>query len=198
MTFVTDPKDALVVVTDKYGDRVWPFSDPTWKLQTGDNYTWTATKKGYIGKQDSFRVTSDTVSINLTKASANNKIDTSITAEWGNFRKGDDELGLTDAKTPYNPEDVELLWAAKYLSLIHISGKIAEADAEKTELAYDFDVNLSSKVDINDAQLTYDMYNAKYEDFDTVSMHKFLDADVTGDGKLTVEDATAVVNSFIK
>lgn len=114
VTFVTDPKDALVVVTDKYGDRVWPFSDHTWKLQTGDNYTWTATKKGYIGKQDSFRVTSDTVSINLTKASANNKIDTSITAEWGNFRKGDDELGLTDAKTPYNPEDVELLWAAKY------------------------------------------------------------------------------------
>ena len=77
------------------------------------------------------------------------------------------------------------------------AGKIAEADAEKTELAYDFDVNLSSKVDINDAQLTYDMYNAKYEDFDTVSMHKFLEADVTGDGKLTVEDATAVVNSFI-
>jgi hypothetical protein len=114
VTFVTDPKDALVVVTDKYGDRVWPFSDHTWKLQTGDNYTWTATKKGYIGKQDSFRVTSDTVSINLTKASANNKIDTSITAEWGNFRKGDDELGLTDAKTPYNPDDVELLWAAKY------------------------------------------------------------------------------------
>ena len=114
VTFVTDPKDALVVVIDKYGDRVWPFSDHTWKLQTGDNYTWTATKKGYIGKQDSFRVTSDTVSINLTKASANNKIDTSITAEWGNFRKGDDELGLTDAKTPYNPDDVELLWAAKY------------------------------------------------------------------------------------
>ena len=78
------------------------------------------------------------------------------------------------------------------------AGKIAEADAEKTELAYDFDVNLSGQVDINDAQLTYDMYNAKYEDFDTVSMHKFLEADVTGDGKLTVADATAVVNSFIK
>ena len=77
------------------------------------------------------------------------------------------------------------------------AGKIAEADAEKTELAYNFDVNLSGKVDINDAQLTYDMYNAKYEDFDTVSMHKFLEADVTGDGKLTVGDATAVVNSFI-
>lgn len=78
------------------------------------------------------------------------------------------------------------------------AGKIAEASATKTDLAYDFDVNRSGQVDINDAQLTYDMYNAKYEDFDTVSMHKFLDADVTGDGKLTVEDATAVVNSFIK
>ena len=78
------------------------------------------------------------------------------------------------------------------------AGKIAEASATKTDLAYDFDVNRSGQVDINDAQLTYDMYNAKYEDFDTVSMHKFLDADVTGDGKLIVEDATAVVNSFIK
>lgn len=114
VTFVTDPKDALVVVTDKYGDRVWPVSDHTWKLQTGGYYTWTATKKGYIGQQNSFQVTSDTVSINLTKASANDKIDTSITAEWGNFRKGDDELGLTDAKTPFNPDDAELLWAVKY------------------------------------------------------------------------------------
>ena len=52
----------------------------------------------------------------------------------------------------------------------------------QTELAYNFDVNLSGQVDINDAQLTYDMYNAKYEDFDTVSMHRFLEADVNGDG----------------
>ena len=78
------------------------------------------------------------------------------------------------------------------------AGKIAEADAEKTELAYNFDVNLSGQVDINDAQLTYDMYNAKYEDFDTVSMHKFLEADVNGDGIVNVQDSTAVVTEILK
>ena len=129
-----------------------------------------------------------------------------------------DEVSLPDSvcvspvpEFPVSPV-LSLFWSEKYnaYSFLVVStnteeqmkteaaGKIAEASATKTELAYDFDVNLSGKVDINDAQLTYDMYNAKYEDFDTVSMHKFLDADVTGDGKLTVEDATAVVNSFIK
>lgn len=68
----------------------------------------------------------------------------------------------------------------------------------KTDLAYDFDVNRSGQVDINDAQLVYGMYNAKYENFDSVSMRKFLEADVTADGTVTVEDAAAVVNSFIK
>ena len=78
------------------------------------------------------------------------------------------------------------------------AGKIAEASATKTDLAYDFDVNRSGQVDINDAQLVYGMYNAKYENFDSVSMRKFLEADVTADGTVTVEDAAAVVNSFIK
>ena len=30
------------------------------------------------------------------------------------FRNGDDELGITTSKTPYNPDDAELLWAVKY------------------------------------------------------------------------------------
>ncbi len=77
------------------------------------------------------------------------------------------------------------------------ASKIAEVSAEKVELAYDFDVNRSNLVDINDAQLVYDMYNAKYSDFDNVSMRKFLEADVNGSKTVTVEDATAVVNHFM-
>ena len=42
------------------------------------------------------------------------------------------------------------------------------------------------------------MYNAKYEDFDTVSMHKFLEADVNGDGIVNVQDSTAVVTEILK
>ena len=58
-------------------------------------------------------------------------------------------------------------------------------------------MNRSNLVDINDAQLVYDMYNAKYSDFDNVSMRKFLEADVNGSKTVTVEDATAVVNHFM-
>ena len=71
--------------------------------------------------------------------------------------------------------------------------KVAEGTAAGT-VDYSGDVNGTKVVDVNDAQLTYDMYNAKYESFDAVSMLKFLNADVNGDKKVNVTDATAIVN----
>ncbi len=50
--------------------------------------------------------------------------------------------------------------------------------------------------DANDAQLIYDLYNARYDSFTAVTMEKCLRADVNGDGVLTVEDAAAVVSSI--
>lgn len=77
---------------------------------------------------------------------------------------------------------------------------VVEDDAaEVTEVAYDMDVNQSTgDADINDAQLTYDMYTAKYESFDTVSMDKFLEADVNADKEVDVVDSAAVVNAILK
>ena len=67
-----------------------------------------------------------------------------------------------------------------------------------TRVSYDRDVNQTGAVDINDAQLTYDMYQAKkYSGFEVVSMEKFLEADVNGDGLVNVEDARAVVAEII-
>lgn len=75
----------------------------------------------------------------------------------------------------------------------------AAEDALATNISYDFDVNQTGAVDINDAQLTYDMYQAKlYADFDTVSMDKFLEADTNGDAVVNVEDAAAVVAQLLK
>lgn len=66
--------------------------------------------------------------------------------------------------------------------------------AVATTVAYDKDVNQTNAVDINDAQLTYDMYQAKaYEDFTNVTMDKFLEADVNGDKTVNTEDAAAIV-----
>ena len=71
--------------------------------------------------------------------------------------------------------------------------KVAEGTAAGT-VDYSGDVNGTKVIDVNDAQLTYDMYNAKYESFDAVSMLKFLNADVSGDKTVNVSDATAIVN----
>ena len=74
--------------------------------------------------------------------------------------------------------------------------KIQESGSPKVTLAYDGDVNGTGKLDINDAQLVYNMYNAMYEDFDTVYVKKFLEADMNGDGTVNVSDAAAVVKAL--
>ena len=76
--------------------------------------------------------------------------------------------------------------------------KVAEATADKTDVTYDFDVNETTMVDVNDAQLVYNMYNAKYASFDEVAMVRFLKADCNGDKVLNVLDANAVIAEIMK
>ena len=58
------------------------------------------------------------------------------------------------------------------------------------------DVNMTGHVDVNDAQLVYDMYNGKYPDFTKIDMQRFLNADVVPDKKITVADVAAVVSGI--
>ena len=75
-----------------------------------------------------------------------------------------------------------------------VKAKIAVSDGVKQVIEKpDYDVNNTGLVDINDAQLVYDMYNGKYENFDKISMMKFLNADVNMDKKVSVKDAAGVV-----
>lgn len=71
--------------------------------------------------------------------------------------------------------------------------KVTQISATSDSVSNNGDVNGTAVVDINDAQLTYDMYNAKYTDFATVSMVKFLRADMNGSKNLNTEDAVAIV-----
>lgn len=50
------------------------------------------------------------------------------------------------------------------------------------------DVDGNGKVNWNDAQLVRDLYNAKYDTFDDLSMEKFLLADVNADRKVDIRD----------
>lgn len=59
-----------------------------------------------------------------------------------------------------------------------------------------FDVNRTGKVDVNDAQLVYDMYNGTQSDFTKVSVEKFLRADVNATKVVDHTDAVAIVNQF--
>ena len=70
---------------------------------------------------------------------------------------------------------------------------IMQASATAEEVKQSYDVNETGLVDINDAQLTYDIYSGKYTDFEKVSVRKFLRADVTLDKAVNSTDAVAVV-----
>lgn len=102
-----------------------------------------------------------------------------------------------------------MFWSEKYKAYAYLvisnteltkaeaAKKVTQASAAKTELAYDGDVNLTGTVDVNDAQLVWNMYNAKYTDFNTVSMRKFLESDLNGDHELTTADAAAVISKLL-
>lgn len=72
-------------------------------------------------------------------------------------------------------------------------GKITEVDGTAQTFNVNGDVNGTGLVDINDAQLVYNIYNAKYDSFDTTTMKMFLAADMNKDKTVSSLDAAAVV-----
>lgn len=77
------------------------------------------------------------------------------------------------------------------------AAKVAISAADNVvTITLDFDVNMTGKVDVNDAQLVYDMYNGTYSDFTKVSVEKFLRADVNATKVVDHTDAVAIVNQF--
>jgi len=106
-------------------------------------------------------------------------------------------------------DGMSMYWSEKYDAYAYLVVSADGLEAVKTEAAqkvtvaegtsagtvdYSGDVNGTKLIDVNDAQLTYDMYNAKYDSFDAVSMLKFLNADVNGDKTINTQDAAAIVN----
>ena len=112
--FTVDPADAKVTVWDTNKDRIAP-TDGKYSVMADAEYTYLVQSDGYVSQKSSFKFSeSSTIDITLAVATENPNLDKSITAEWGNFRNGDNNLGITNAKTPYAPEDTELLWAVKH------------------------------------------------------------------------------------
>lgn len=113
---------------------------------------------------------------------------------------------LTDSVYLYNGS--KMIWSEAYdaYCCLVISATEPEVTGETLTLASGTvetlnsgnDVNRTGKVDANDAQLVYDLYNKKYTDFSRVSMEKFLLADTNHDRAVTVTDTVAIVNEIVR
>lgn len=83
-------------------------------LIDGKEYTYTATKKGFVGKAGSFTAGNNgEIDLTLTKAGINDSIMPGINSSWSNFRGNDDNNGLTEALLPTEYTNSQLYWATK-------------------------------------------------------------------------------------
>lgn len=122
--------------------------------------------------------------------------------------KGTPENGSAftyDGNTMYKVEGYGTDWYAwlvilekdQTLTKEDAAAKVAVSAADNVvTIANGYDVNMTGVVDINDAQLVYDIYNGIYGDFGKVSMEKFLRADVNASKNVDSADAVAIVKQF--
>ncbi len=184
--------------------------------EAGYTYVVTATMGGntanvVVGENNTYTVANVTgnVVFTVTKTLNTEKVTVSayVTVQNGTAWLVKFETTLAEGKVPtYDGE--KMFWSEKYNAYCYLviasdlqvetaQGKVAVTDGTATNVDYGMDVNMTNKVDANDAQLAYDIYKALYSDFDTVSMEKFLRADVNLDGKVDTNDAVAVINKIL-
>ncbi len=108
----------------------------------------------------------------------------------------------------YTYDGAPMFWSDQYNAYCYLviaqtseaitADKLGLQTGNTVSVDYGMDVNNSGKVDMNDAQLTYNLYNNKYQSFSTtVTMEKILRADVNGSGNVDTEDARAIVNKIL-
>lgn len=120
---------------------------------------------------------------------------------------------LAEGKVPAYDGNV-MFWSEKYDAycwLVIADTLTVDAAKEKIDIQtgtainvdYGMDINGTNVTDAADAQLVWNMYNALYSDFNTVSMARFLAADQNASStdsttwKLTVEDAQVIIAAIL-
>ena len=111
----TEPENACVfLVRLRDGQRV-PLLDGAFSVFPGEQYSYTVTANGYIGKRvDAFTAPrSDTsLTVTLQKAPQGAPLP-QYEAAWPSFRADRFNNGVTSAKIPTEPQDTALYWAAR-------------------------------------------------------------------------------------
>lgn len=225
VTFTSVQTNATVTVRGEIGDLSYspsatPGSDYTFTINKDDKYDYDVTvtvngrtvevqKNGnnYTIAADDIEV--GTIEITVTKTLKLNNVqvirylELSSTSIWRIFVSCEK---MTDRTYVYNGN--YMFWSDKYAGYCTLV-IATEAPTVTTELLalqtgvgaavdYGMDVNNSGTVDANDAQLAYNLYNCMYSHFtDSVTIEKFLRADVNGDGTVSVLDSTAILYAIL-
>ena len=133
-----------------------------------------------------------------------------VTAKWGDkvLAYGDETMIYSSKYTVTGQTQGAYCWlvlSTDELNSVDAVKAAAQAaiveaaeGATATAVKYNYDINGTTKVDVNDAQLVYDMYNASYMEFtQNLPMLKFLEADMETDAKLDTKDVAAIISYIV-
>lgn len=207
----TDDVQGGLILTAKNGE------DTTFKINRKDGYTYTV-KAGdtelTVGADGTVTIpgsllTGAPLTVTVTKTAVN-----PYSVEVYEYVKLDGQsiwlvVAKSDSVLAYGADT--MFTSEKYGGYCWLVISAGNADTVKTEaiaavkagsgtaapVVYTGDVNGTGNIDVNDAQLVYNIYNTEYASFDALSRAKFLAADVNGDHTVTVLDAAAVVNTVL-
>ena len=207
----TDDVQGGLILTAKNGE------DTTFKINKKDGYTYTV-KAGdtelTVGADGTVTIpgsllTGAPLTVTVTKTAVN-----PYSVEVYEYVKLDGQsiwlvVAKSDSVLAYGADT--MFTSEKYGGYCWLVISAENADTVKTEaiaavkagsgtaaaVVYTGDVNGTGNIDVNDAQLVYNIYNTEYASFDALSRAKFLAADVNGDHTVTVLDAAAVVNTVL-
>lgn len=207
----TDDVQGGLILTAKNGE------DTTFKINRKDGYTYTV-KAGdtelTVGADGTVTIpgsllTGAPLTVTVTKTAVN-----PYSVEVYEYVKLDGQsiwlvVAKSDSVLAYGADT--MFTSEKYGGYCWLVISAGNADTVKTEAiaavkagsgtaaaaVYTGDVNGTGNIDVNDAQLVYNIYNTEYTSFDALSRAKFLAADVNGDHTVTVLDAAAVVNTVL-
>ncbi|MGO5549765.1 outer membrane protein assembly factor BamB family protein [Lachnospiraceae bacterium LCP19S3_B12] len=109
VTFKTSPEDAKVSVYNADNSLVLPDENGVYALLLNDSYTYTVTMNGYIGKSGTLTPQGDWAEeVKLEKAPESSYTD--LEADYPGFRLTNDNLSVTNVKTPILKDSLEVKW----------------------------------------------------------------------------------------
>ena len=195
----------------------------TFTVNKAEGYTYTVTAKNADGDitltegNDTYTIAAKDVTKDITITVNKTAVRTIEVFDY--VKANNTQFWLVTVKSTVSEGSVltyngnQMFWSDKYQAyaylVIDTTGKsaatvrteaaavIGETAGKAVSIDYSGDVNATGTVDVNDAQLVYNMYNAKYTSFTSCSMEKFLRADVNYDKTLDVKDAAAIVNIIL-